>query len=121
MSARVPSIRAQGTAIVAAGFGQNLILTMVTTFILVYLVQYAKLDTAAVGAVTAILTVARVIDAVSDPLMGSIIDKTRTRWGKLRPFILLSAAPVALQEHRIDICSMWRKFTHRVRIRSVSS
>jgi sugar (glycoside-pentoside-hexuronide) transporter len=90
------SPRAQSVAIVTAGFGQNVVLTTVTTFILLYLIQYAHISTAGIAVVTAIITAAKVIDAVSDPLVGSIIDRTRTRWGKLRPFILFSAAPVAI-------------------------
>jgi sugar (glycoside-pentoside-hexuronide) transporter len=93
---RTVSPRAQSIAIVTAGFGQNFVLTTVTTFILVYLIQYAKISTQGIAVVTGIITVAKIIDAVSDPLVGSIIDRTRTRWGKLRPFILFSAAPVAI-------------------------
>jgi GPH family glycoside/pentoside/hexuronide:cation symporter len=91
-----PSPRTQHVAIVVAGFGQNVILTTVTTFILVYLIQYAGISTAGIAVVTTIITVAKVLDAVSDPVMGSIIDMTRTRIGKLRPYILFSAAPVAV-------------------------
>ncbi len=43
-SRREYSPRVQATAIVAAGFGQNVILTTVTTFILVYLLQYAHIS-----------------------------------------------------------------------------
>jgi sugar (glycoside-pentoside-hexuronide) transporter len=93
---RVPSARVQGVAIVTAAFGQNLILTTVTTFILVYLIQYARISTGGIAVVTAIITVAKIVDAVTDPIVGSIIDRTRTRWGKLRPYVLFSAAPVAL-------------------------
>ncbi|RFA12442.1 hypothetical protein B7R22_15035 [Subtercola boreus] len=95
-AARTPSIRTQGIAIVTAGFGQNAILTTVTTFLLVYLLQYAHITTAGIAVVTTIIAVAKILDAVSDPVMGSIIDMTRTRWGKMRPFILFSAAPVAV-------------------------
>lgn len=45
--------------------------------------------------VTTILAGAKVFDAVCDPLMGGIIDRTRTRWGKMRPYIAFSALPVA--------------------------
>ena len=93
---RVPSARTQGVAIVTAAFGQNLILTTVTTFILVYLIQYAHISTDGIAVVTAIITVAKIVDAVTDPIVGSIIDRTRTRWGKLRPYVLFSAAPVAI-------------------------
>jgi sugar (glycoside-pentoside-hexuronide) transporter len=86
----------QSRAIVTAGFGQNIVLTTVTTFILVYLLQYAHISTQGIAVVTAIITVAKILDAISDPLMGSIIDMTHTRWGKLRPYVLFSAAPVAI-------------------------
>jgi sugar (glycoside-pentoside-hexuronide) transporter len=90
------SQRKQATAIVTAAFGQNAIQTLVTTFILGYLVNYANFSSAAIGIVGIIITVAKILDAVSDPVMGSVIDMTRTRWGKLRPYILFSALPVAV-------------------------
>jgi sugar (glycoside-pentoside-hexuronide) transporter len=96
MTERSISTRTQSVAIVTAGFGQNIVLTTVTTFILVYLIQFAHISTRGIAVVTAIITAAKIIDAVSDPLVGSIIDRTRTRWGKLRPFVLFSAAPVAI-------------------------
>lgn len=95
-SDQVIPARTQGRALVAAGFGQNVILTTVTTFILLYLAQYVHISTAGIAVVTVILSVAKFLDAVADPLMGSLIDMTRTRWGKLRPFVLFSAVPVAL-------------------------
>ena len=93
---RSPSPKVQGVAIVTAAFGQNLILTTVTTFMLVYLIQYAHISTRGIAVVTGIITGAKIVDAVSDPIVGSVIDRTRTRWGKLRPYVLFSAAPVAL-------------------------
>jgi sugar (glycoside-pentoside-hexuronide) transporter len=91
-----PSPRTQNAAIVAAAFGQNLVYATVTTFLLLYLVEYVKLSSTGIAVVTVVLTVARIVDAVADPMVGSLIDKTRTRWGKMRPFILFSAAPVAI-------------------------
>ena len=88
--------RKQSVSMVAAGFGQNFVLTTVSTFMLVYLLQYAGISTAGIAVVTGIITVAKVGDAILDPVMGSIIDMTRTRWGKLRPYILFSALPVAV-------------------------
>jgi sugar (glycoside-pentoside-hexuronide) transporter len=93
---RSPSPKVQGVAIVTAAFGQNLILTTVTTFMLVYLIQYAHISTQGIAVVTGIITGAKIVDAVSDPIVGSVIDRTRTRWGKLRPYVLFWAAPVAL-------------------------
>ncbi|WP_173923349.1 MFS transporter [Agromyces sp. Marseille-P2726] len=94
--ARIPSRRTQRSSIVVAGFGQNLVLTTVTTFILLYLLQYARISTQGMAVVTAVITAAKIFDAIDDPVMGSLIDMTRTRWGKLRPYILFSAVPVAV-------------------------
>lgn len=79
-----------------AGFGQNLLFTMVGTFLLVFLVQYDGLSVAGIAAVTAITGFARITDAIADPLVGSLVDLTSTRWGRLRPFVLFAAGPIAL-------------------------
>ncbi|SER66950.1 sugar (Glycoside-Pentoside-Hexuronide) transporter [Propionibacterium cyclohexanicum] len=87
--------RIQALSVVIAGFGQSIIITTVTTFILVYLLEYVHLSVAAMAVVTSIITAAKVFDALSDPIMGTIVDRTRSRWGKMRPYILFSALPVA--------------------------
>ena len=43
-----------------------------------------------------LMLVTRIWDAVSDPMMGIIADRTRTRWGKYRPYLLFFALPFAL-------------------------
>lgn len=43
-----------------------------------------------------LLMVTRIWDAVSDPMMGVIADRTKTKWGKYRPYLLLMALPFAL-------------------------
>src|SRR6516165_7056237 len=50
------------------------------------------------GAVTAgaILLTARLWDAVADPIVGILADRTNTRWGKFRPWIILTAVPWAI-------------------------
>ena len=95
MNNKTPSPALQRRSIVIAGFGQNMVLTFVTTFILLYLSEYAKISSGGLAAVAVILAVAKVFDAVNDPIMGVFVDKTRSRWGKLRPYILFSALPVA--------------------------
>ncbi len=95
MNGRVISPRLQRVSVVAAGFGQNMVLTFVSTFLLMYLTQYAGISRGGLVAVTAIMAAGKVFDALNDPLMGTIVDRTRTRWGKLRPYILFSALPVA--------------------------
>jgi sugar (glycoside-pentoside-hexuronide) transporter len=93
---RTPSPRTQTVSIVTAAAGQNVVYTVVTTFMLLYLLQYAGFRPAQLAIATTVIAVVRVVDAIGDPVVGSLIDMTRTRWGKLRPFVLFSAAPVAL-------------------------
>jgi glycoside/pentoside/hexuronide:cation symporter, GPH family len=52
-------------------------------------------DVFGLGAITAgaILMVARLWDAVVDPIVGMLADRTQTRWGKFRPWILFTALP----------------------------
>jgi len=43
-----------------------------------------------------LLVVTRIWDAVSDPMMGILADRTRTRWGKYRPYLLFMALPFSI-------------------------
>lgn len=42
------------------------------------------------------MLVSRIWDAVSDPLMGIVADRTSTRWGRYRPYLLWMAVPFAV-------------------------
>lgn len=57
---------------------------------------YTKVFGISPAAVGTMLLVTRVYDSVSDPLMGIIADRTHTRWGKYRPYLLWFAIPFAL-------------------------
>ncbi len=48
------------------------------------------------AAVGTMLMVTRLADAVADPVMGSIADRTQTRWGHFRPYVLWGALPLAV-------------------------
>ena len=43
-----------------------------------------------------LMLVTRIWDAVSDPMMGILADRTKTRWGKYRPYLLFFAVPFAV-------------------------
>jgi GPH family glycoside/pentoside/hexuronide:cation symporter len=62
-------------------------------FLLYYYTDVFGLLPAAVGTM---FLVTKIIDAVSDPIMGVIADRTNSRWGKYRPFILWGAIPYGL-------------------------
>ncbi|MCL2007184.1 MAG: MFS transporter [Treponema sp.] len=73
--------------------GNNLILMFVGSFLTLYYTDSAGMAAAFIGTM---MLVSRVLDGVSDIVMGIIIDKTRTRWGKARPWILFMAIPFAV-------------------------
>lgn len=66
-------------------FGQNVIYNIIATGLYFYFQNVICLPAMALGW---IFTIARVWDAVNDPMMGTIVDKTRTKWGKCRPYLL---------------------------------
>ena len=69
--------------------GRDMIYCLFTNFILLFILYTKQLTTAQLGAVTAIMVAARVFDAINDPIMGNIIERTRTKWGKFKPWLLI--------------------------------
>lgn len=47
------------------------------------------------AAIGTMLLITKLVDAFTDPMMGAISDRTRTRWGRYRPYILFGAVPLA--------------------------
>lgn len=54
-----------------------------------------------------LMLVTRIWDALSDPMMGVIADRTHTRWGKYRPYLLWVAAPLPLREYYFLLLPTW--------------
>lgn len=73
--------------------GANLVWTTVASFLTIYCTDVAGI---AAGVVGTLMLIARLFDGVSDLFMGVIIDKTDTRWGKARPWVLWSAPPLVI-------------------------
>ncbi len=74
-------------------FGINLYFISVMTYLLYFYTDVLGISAVAAGSVFA---VARFIDAVTDPVMGAIAERTRSRWGRMRPYILFGAVPLGL-------------------------
>lgn len=77
---------------IASG-GGNIITTIVGSFISAYLTYSVGIG---VATVSTMMLVNRVFDLFSDFLMGSLVDKTHTKYGKARPWLALSAPLTAL-------------------------
>lgn len=69
--------------------GRDMVYCLVTNFLLTFILFTKGLTSAQLGAVTAIMVAARVFDALNDPVMGNIIENTRSRWGKFKPWLLV--------------------------------
>jgi len=68
-----------------SGIGKDAMFAM-STIMMIYLVDYVGINAAFVGIM---FMAVRVWDAVNDPIMGTIVDNTKSRWGKFRPWILI--------------------------------
>jgi GPH family glycoside/pentoside/hexuronide:cation symporter len=66
---------------------------MVGFWILIFYTDTFGISAAAAGT---IMLIARFWDMISDPLMGIIADRTNTRWGKFRPYLLWMALPYSI-------------------------
>ena len=66
--------------------GKDMVYMLSASYILYYYQDILGVSAIAMGM---ILMAARVFDAFNDPIMGVIVAKTRTRWGKFRPWLLI--------------------------------
>ncbi len=66
--------------------GKDMVYMLSASYILYYYQDILRVDAIIMGI---ILMAARVFDAFNDPIMGVVVAKTRTKWGKFRPWLLI--------------------------------
>ena len=69
--------------------GRDMMYNLVTSYLLTFVLFTHQLTAAQLTAITVIMVAARVFDALNDPIMGNIIERTRTRWGKFKPWLAI--------------------------------
>ncbi len=74
-------------------FASNLVFATVSTFLMYYYTDIYGLPAVVVGT---ILFVARFVDALWDLLLGTLIDRTKSRWGQCRPYLLFASPLLAV-------------------------
>jgi len=77
-----------------AGFSLNIYETILAAWVMFFYIPPENLDRVRyipMALMGAILAGGRILDAVTDPLVGYLSDHTRSRWGRRKPYVLLSA------------------------------
>ena len=69
--------------------GRDALYSLVSMYLLVHLTDVVTFSDKGLAAVGVLLTCFGVFDAVIDPFVGAIVDNTKTRWGKFKPWILI--------------------------------
>ena len=73
--------------------GANVSFYMINNYLMLF---YTDIVTLSAAAISTIMLIARIWDAVNDPMMGMIEDRTRTRWGKFRPWLMIGPPFLAI-------------------------
>ena len=73
--------------------GQNMIYNIVSTGLYFYFQNVIFVPAMALGIIMAI---GRVWDAINDPIMGTIVDRTHSKWGKCRPYLIFAPAVIGI-------------------------
>lgn len=71
------------------GIGRDMTYTLVNTFLTLFILATKSLTTAEYAAVGIIIVACRIFDGLNDPIMGMLIEKTRTKIGKFKPWIMI--------------------------------
>ena len=71
----------------------HIVFDNVMFYMMFFYTDIYKIPAAFVGT---LFLAARILDAISDPIIGLASDRTRTRWGKFRPYVLFGAIPFGL-------------------------
>lgn len=74
-------------------YSGNLVYSAISAFLLMY---YTNVLGVAAATAASIMAISKIFDGVSDLVMGRIVDKTKSKWGKARPWIFRMCFPLAI-------------------------
>lgn len=81
---------------VGFGAGDMAVNVVISSMMLIITFFYTDIFGIKASDLAALFIVVRLIDAVTDPMMGLITDKVNTRWGRYRPYMLFLAVPFGI-------------------------
>ena len=91
--------------------GRDAVYTLISMYLITYLTEVVGLSNLELGIIGGLMVAFRVFDALNDPIMGTIVDNTKTKWGKFKPWILFgmltSGLLTILLFHNFDISGAW--------------
>ena len=73
-------------------FGYNFMYYWLSTYLMIYYTDTIGIPAATVSVM---MLVVRIFDAVNDPIIGSLADRTKSRWGRYRPWFLVGSIAMA--------------------------
>ena len=76
--------------------GRDMIYNLVTSYLYTFVLFTRQLTAAQLSAIAGIMIAARVFDALNDPIMGNIIERTRSKWGKFKPWLVIGILTTSL-------------------------
>jgi len=94
---RVKSPLVQRFAYACGIFGHSVFYVMLATYFMMFVTSNLfhsdnpNQDSYMIGFVTTVILALRIIELFVDPFIGNIIDKTKTRWGRFKPWVLLGS------------------------------
>ena len=71
--------------------GRDFLYAFFNSYLLTFILLTKTLDAAQFASITIIIICARIFDAFNDPIMGGIVENTRTKWGKYKPWQVIGA------------------------------
>ena len=69
--------------------GRDMMYALVTNYLYTFVLFTHELTPAQLSAIAGIMVAARIFDALNDPIMGNIIERPRTKWGKFKPWLVI--------------------------------
>lgn len=73
------------------GIGRDMCYALFTNFLLTYVLFTRSVTEKQFAAISTVLVICRIWDAINDPVMGGVVENTRTRFGKFKPWIMIGA------------------------------
>lgn len=71
--------------------GRDAVYSLISMYLITYLTEVVGLSNAELGIIGTLMVIFRVFDALNDPIMGTIVDNTHTKYGKFKPWIVFGS------------------------------